>query len=154
MWVSSVISLIRKDNCGKLSLCFQGEVCGLLILCSFLQRIRGGLRKIRKILKIVSLLREGGGNPPRQKWRRAIGHTHVLIPLCWLNRQQGPKKIRWSKRQLCKGNVISRVPLCPGPRGVHKKYLSSIQWIFQLWSSEVSQCLPAGIQESAKTKPG
>lgn len=44
------------------------------------------------------------------------------------------------------------VPLCLRPRGVHKKYLSSIRWIFQLWSSGVSQCPPAGIPESAKRK--
>ena len=49
MCVPGVTSFIRKDSCGKFSLCVQEEVCGLLILCSFLQGTRGGLRKVRKM---------------------------------------------------------------------------------------------------------
>lgn len=48
MWVPGVTLFIRKYSCGKFSLCIQEEVCGLLILCSFLQGTTGGLRKVRK----------------------------------------------------------------------------------------------------------
>lgn len=148
MQVLHVVSLLAKTVEGS----SLSEPKRKSVACSFSAPSSKGLDKgWKRSEKCSAVLRgDSGGrglSPLKQhKRRRAIGHSDVddIVLIEQVARSDGVEDIFVKMKRYLK------VPLCLRPRGVHKKYLSSIQWIFQLWSSVVSQCPPAGTQESTK----